>query len=67
MYTSVKFCHIIIEILMKDESTLVAKIPGQGNFELVPFEPHKFILGDIGRITLEFIMDNDKVTILEMN
>jgi CubicO group peptidase (beta-lactamase class C family) len=50
-----------IEIILKDESVLIAKIPGQPDYTLVPYKSQKFTLKEFSDYTIEFDMEGDNV------
>lgn len=56
----------VIEIIMKDKGVLVTKIPGQPNYTLVPYKSHKFTLKEFSDLTIEFVMDDDEVTMMKL-
>ena len=56
----------VIEIRMKDKGVLVTKIPGQPYYTLVPYKSHKFTLKEFSDLTIEFVMDDDEVTMMKL-
>lgn len=57
----------VIEIILKDESVLISKIPGQPDYTLIPYKSQKFTLKEFSDYTIAFIMEGNEVTIMNVN
>ncbi len=55
----------IIEIVLKEEEILIAKIPGQPAYTLVPYKLHEFIFKKFSDSTIKFVLDGDEVKMMQ--
>ena len=55
----------IIEIVLKKEGVLIAKIPGQPAYTLVPYKLHEFTFKEFSDSTIKFVLDGDKVKMMQ--
>ena len=56
----------ILEIVLMDENKLVLTIPGQPNYELLPYKKDKFRFKQFSDILLNFINENGIITAFEL-
>ncbi|MCK5371227.1 MAG: DUF3471 domain-containing protein, partial [Cyclobacteriaceae bacterium] len=56
----------ILEIVLKNEKTLVTKLPGQPEYTLEPYKPHFFTMKEFSDITMEFTIDGDVAKTLKL-
>ena len=61
-----EYAGTIIEIALKDENKLVLKIPGQPNYELLPYKKDKFRLKQFSDILVNFVDENGTITAFEL-
>ena len=55
----------IIEIVLKEEGVLIAKIPGQPAYTLVPYKLHEFTFRKFSDSTIKFVLDGDEVITMQ--
>jgi len=55
----------LIEIALKEEGGLIAKIPGQPAYTLVPYKIHEFTYKEFSDITIKFILERDQVIMMQ--
>ncbi len=55
----------IIEIVLKEEGVLIAKIPGQPAYTLVPYKLHEFTFKEFSDSTIKFVLDGDEVKMMQ--
>lgn len=56
----------ILEIVMKNENTLVTKIPGSPEFTLEPYKPDSFTMKEFSDITMDFSSDGTEIKTLKL-
>ena len=56
----------ILEIVLKNEKTLVTKLPGQPEYTLEPYKPHFFTMKEFSDITMEFTIDGDEAKAIKL-
>ena len=52
---------IVVAITLKSENTLIVIIPGQPEYELVPYKGTEFNLKDLQGYSVEFTEENGKI------
>jgi CubicO group peptidase (beta-lactamase class C family) len=57
----------IMEIVLKDDNKLVLTIPGQPNYELLPYKKDKFRLKQFADILITFISENGVIKAFELS
>jgi len=60
-----EFAGFVLEIVLKNENQLFLTIPGQPNTELIAYKARTFKVKDFEDYTIEFIMENGKVTTMK--
>jgi CubicO group peptidase (beta-lactamase class C family) len=55
----------VFEVVLKSDNILYLVFTGQPMYQLIPYKTHKFRMKDFADVVFEFVVTNDKVTLLK--